>query len=64
MFKALARSLVGRAAGLAIFGAGFWLLASGFVGSNAPQGLLGGAMMLGGMWVMASSRKAWSDGTD
>ena len=57
MFKALGAGLLGRAIGLALFGVGFWALAKGFIDSNMPIGILGGALMLGGMWAIAHMRQ-------
>ncbi len=57
MLKGLAAGLLGRAIGLVLFGVGFWALARGFIDSTAPIGILGGALMLGGMWAMAHFRR-------
>jgi len=53
--KGLARVILGRGVGLVLFLGGFWLLYQGFLRPNVALGVLGGAMMLVGMWVMARS---------
>ena len=57
MLKIIGRGLLGQALGLAIFGGGFWLLFTGFFESSVPLGILGGAMIPLGMWVMALVRR-------
>ena len=46
---------LGRVVGMAIFAVGFWLLFKGFLDSIVPLGVLGGAMIPLGMWVMAQA---------
>ena len=57
MLKGIVRGLLGRLIGYALFGLGFWLLFQGFLRPNIPLGILGGAMILGGMYVMATYRR-------
>jgi hypothetical protein len=57
VLKELAAGLLGRVVGLALFGVGFWALAKGFIDSSVPIAILGGALMLGGMWAMAHFRR-------
>ena len=57
MLKGIVRGLLGRLIGYALFGLGFWLLFQGFLRPSIPLGILGGAMILGGMYVMATSRR-------
>jgi hypothetical protein len=57
MLKGILKGLLGRLVGYALFGAGFWWLYQGFQRSNIPLGILGGAMILAGMYVMATSRR-------
>ena len=51
------RLLLGQVIGLGLFFGGFWLLFQGFLRPNVALGILGGAMILVGMWVMAQSRR-------
>lgn len=51
-----ARGLLGRALGVGLLAGGFWLLFTGFLDSSIPLGLLGGAMIPLGLWIMALSR--------
>jgi hypothetical protein len=60
MLRTLALSVLGRAAGLALFGGGFWLLFTGFLDSTIVLGILGGLMIPMGMWVMALARRVAS----
>ena len=53
MLRVLARTLLGRAMGMALLGGGFWLLFIGFEESSVALGTLGGVMIPLGMWVMA-----------
>ena len=61
MLKGLASGLLGRAVGLGLFGVGFWALAKGFIDSNVPIAVLGGVLMVGGMWAMAHFRRMMQD---
>lgn len=56
--RRLARLVLGQVLGLAAFAGGFWLLFLAFLNSIPLIGVLGGALMLAGMWLMASSRRA------
>ena len=56
MLRSVLIVLLGRVAGLALFGGGFWLLVLGFQDGNIPLGILGGAMVPLGMWAMAVVR--------
>jgi membrane-bound ClpP family serine protease len=55
--KGLARLMLGRGVGLALFLGGFWLLYQGFLRPNVVLGVLGGAMMMVGMWTMARTAR-------
>lgn len=55
--KGLGYLIVGRAAGLVLFLGGFWLLYQGFLKPRVELSILGGAMMLAGMWVLARSAR-------
>ena len=57
MLKIIARGLLGQALGLGLFAGGFWLLFTGFHDSSVALGVLGGAMIPLGMWVMALVRR-------
>ena len=57
MLKGIVKGLLGRLVGYALFGLGFWLLFQGFLRPNIALGVLGGAMILGGMYVMVTSRR-------
>ena len=61
MVKTLASGLLGRVAGLGIFGGGFWLLFTGFNDSSIALGVLGGVMIPAGMWLMAAARRAQAE---
>lgn len=56
MLLSVLKGLLGRVAGLALFVGGFWLLIVGFQDTNIPLGILGGAMIPLGMWVMVVVR--------
>ena len=49
--------MLGRGVGLALFLGGFWLLYQGFLRPNVVLGVLGGAMMMVGMWTMARTAR-------
>ncbi len=49
--------LLGQAIGVIAVAGGFWLLYLAFLRSNVLFGVAGGALILGGMWVMARSRR-------
>jgi hypothetical protein len=57
MLKALAKGLLGRLLAYAVLGSGFWLLFQGLLKSNIPLAILGGAMILGGMYLMVTVRR-------
>ena len=61
VWKMVPRGLLGRLLGLGVFSGGFFLLARGFVESNLPLGLLGGAMIPLGMWVMVTVHREGPD---
>jgi hypothetical protein len=48
---------LGRLLGLGLFMGGFWLLFQGFQRSSIWLGVLGGAMMLLGLFTMAQSSR-------
>ena len=62
VIKMIARSFLGQALGVGLFAGGFWLLFLGFLGPSIPLGILGGAMIPVGMWVMARVRRVQSTG--
>ena len=57
MIKDLAKGLFGRLLAYAVFGLGFWLLFQGFLRPNIPLGILGGAMIPVGMYLIVSARR-------
>ena len=57
MLKSLVKGLLGRLLGYGVFGLGFWLLFQGFLRPSIPLGILGGAMILAGMYLMATARR-------
>ena len=59
--RGIARLLLGRVLGLGLLFGGFWLLYQGFLQPNAGLGVLGGAMILAGMWVMARTARKTLD---
>lgn len=59
MLKLIVKGLLGRALALGLFAGGFWLLFTGFLDSSIPLGLLGGMMILLGMWGMALVRRGY-----
>ena len=63
MLKILAKSVLGQFAGLGLFAGGFWLLFEAFQNGNVLLGLLGGVMMIVGMWFMAQARRIQSEST-
>ena len=60
MLKALATGLFGRVLGYAALALGFWLLYKGVSGPNVPWAILGGAAILGAMYLMVVSRRSFS----
>ena len=57
LLKRLAKGLLGRLLGYGAFGLGFWLLFEGFLRPNIALAVLGGGMILGGMYLMAVARR-------
>lgn len=57
MLKTLAKGLLGRLLAYAVLGLGFWLLFQGLLRPSIPLGILGGAMILGGMYLMVTVRR-------
>ncbi len=62
MLRILAKSVLGQFAGLGLFAGGFWLLFEAFQNNHPLLGLLGGVMMILGMWLMAHARRIQSEG--
>ena len=58
----LVRGLLGRLLSYAAFVLGFWLLFQGFSKPSVPAGILGGAAILGGMYVMVVARRSNATG--
>ena len=57
MLKALLKSFLARLLGYGVWALGFWLLFRGFLRPNVPLAVLGGAMILGGMYLIVSARR-------
>jgi xanthine/uracil permease len=57
MLKALAKGLLGHLLAYAVLVLGFWLLYQGLLRSNIPLGILGGVMILWGMYLMVAVRR-------
>ena len=58
MLKLLAKGLFGRLLSYAAFSLGFWLLYQGFSRPTAVLAVLGGAVVLLGMYLMVQARKS------
>ena len=58
MLKLLAKCLFGRLLSYAAFSLGFWLLYQGFSRPNAVLAVLGGGVVLMGMYLMVQARKS------
>ena len=58
MFRLLGKGLFGRLLSYATFALGFWLLYRGVAGPNIPLGILGGALILLGMYIMVGGRSS------
>ena len=58
MLKLLAKGLFGRLISYAAFSLGFWLLYQGFSRPNAVLAVLGGGVVLLGMYLMVQARKS------
>ena len=54
--RLLAKGLFGRLLSYAVFAIGFWLLYRGVAGPNIPLGILGGALVLLGMYIMVGGK--------
>ena len=50
------RPLLGQTLGLGLLFGGFWLLYLGFQRPSAGLGVLGGALILAGMWALVRVR--------
>jgi hypothetical protein len=57
MLKPLLGGLAGRLAAYAVLGLGFWLLFRGFLLPSIVQGVAGGGLVLGGMYLMVRARR-------
>jgi hypothetical protein len=58
MVKALLGGLLGRLAAYGVLGLGFWLLFRGFLLPSVVQGVLGGGLVLAGMYLMVKARRS------
>ena len=58
MLKHLAKGLLGRLLGYGSLALGFWLLFRGFSGAGFPLAIVGGVAVLGGMYLLVSTRRA------
>ena len=58
MLKLLAKGLFGRLLSYAAFTLGFWLLYQGFSRPNIGLGIVGGAVVLLGTYLMVQARKS------
>ncbi len=58
MLKLLAKGLFGRLLSYAAFSLGFWLLYQGFSRPTAVLAVIGGAVVLLGMYLMVQARKS------
>ena len=57
MLSALLKGILGRLLAYAVLGLGFWLLQLGFVRPQILLAVLGGAMILAGMYLMVTAKK-------
>jgi hypothetical protein len=57
MLKTLAKGLLGRLLAYAVLGLGFWLLYQGLLRPSIPLAILGGAIILGGMYLMVTVQR-------
>jgi hypothetical protein len=57
MLRMLGKGLLARSLAYAVFGLGFWLLFQGFLRPNIPLGILGGLMILVGMYLIVGARR-------
>ena len=58
MLKHLAKGLLGRLLGYGALALGFWLLFRGFSEAGFPLAIVGGVAVLGGMYLLVSTRRA------
>ena len=58
MLKLLAKGLFGRLLSYAAFSLGFWLLYQGFSRPSVVLAVLGGGVVLMGMYLMVQARKS------
>ena len=57
MLSTLLKGFLSRLLGYGVLALGFWLLFRGFLRPNIPLAVLGGAMILGGMYLIVSARR-------
>ena len=57
MLRSIGKGLLGRLLAYSVFGAGFWLLFQGFLRPNILMGILGGAMIPAGMYLIVMVRR-------
>ena len=57
LLRRLVKGLVAQFLAYGVFGLGFWLLLQGFVRPNLGLGILGGALILGGLYLMVAARR-------
>ena len=57
MLRTLVRGLLGRLLAYGALVLGFWLLYKGFMWANYALATLGGAVILGGMYLMVAARR-------
>ena len=60
ILRNLGRGLATRLVAYAALLLGFMSLYEGFSGPSIPMGLLGGVLIIAGMWLLAFARK-WTD---
>jgi len=58
VLKDLGKGLLARSLAYAVFGLGFWLLFQGFLKPSVVLGILGGAMIPFGMYLIVKARRA------
>ncbi len=58
MLKHLAKGLLGRMLGYGALALGVWLLFRGFSEAGFPLAIVGGVAVLGGMYLLVSTRRA------
>ncbi len=57
MLKNLGKGLLARSLAYAVFGLGFWLLFQGFLKPSIVLGIIGGAMIPAGMYLIVKARR-------